>query len=126
MKRLIFLFALLALPPFFAFSGKAGGQCSGVNRQPPHPDTGGRVIVVFKKGVSAACAASVVERHPMDILRRHEALYRYSGQVFFYLASDSLTSEEMVRLLEKDPRVHRVKEESALSILPDRHPPGTD
>ena len=79
------------------------------------------MIVVFKKGVSPVCAKSIVEAHSMTVAREHKALREYADQVFFYLTSDTLTSQEMVRLLKNDPHVHTVKEESTRFLLPGAH-----
>lgn len=85
----------------------------------------GRVNVVFSEGISPECARSIVAAHSMTVLREHEALFKHSRQVFFHLISDTLTSDEMVRRLENDPRVHTVKEESTRSI-PGPHRPGIE
>lgn len=114
------LAALLILSAYGSFFCKADDEPSGLIR-PLDSDFPGRVNVVFKKGVSPESARSIVQAHSMTVLREHQALYEYSGRVFFYLVSDALTSEEMVRLLEKDPHVHTVKEESTRSIPPDPH-----
>jgi hypothetical protein len=126
MNLFILLIALLAAPACCGSIGKAGNQSSEAIPPPSHSDLPGQVIVVFKKGVSPACARSIVETHSMTIARQHEALYKYSDQVFLHLISDTLTSEEMVRRLEKDSRVHRVKEEFYRSVLPDSRRPVVD
>lgn len=126
MKFLILLVAVLAVPAGCASSGSGGGPGSGSFHPESHSAHPGLVIAVFKKGVSAAGARAAVEAHSMTILREHEALREYSGRVFYLLTSDTLSSEEMVRRLEKDPRVHSVMEDSTHFPLPDPGGPGPD
>ena len=120
MKFTIPLAALVFLSACGCSFYKAGDE-SGGTVHPGHSNFTGRVNVIFNKGISPECARSIVEAHSMTVLREHEALYKHSEQVFFHLISDTLTSEEMVRRLENDPRVHTVKEEATRSLLPEEH-----
>jgi hypothetical protein len=125
MKSIIILAAMLALSACCGYLYRAGDESCKTILPPSNSDPPGRVIAIFKKGVSPADARSIAEDHSMTIAGEYEALHEHSGQVFFHLISDTLTSEEMVRRLEKDSRVHRVKAESTRSVLPDPHRPGT-
>lgn len=126
MNFLIIVLALAALPACCGSLDKAADQSSEAISVSSFSAPTGAVIVVFKKGVSLESARAVVKAHSMTITRTHESLHKHSDHVFSHLISDTLTSEEMVRLLEKDPRVHSAREDFDRSLMPDLHRQGTD
>ena len=116
--------AVLALLSLFSLTGCSTAASEGTNAQETHTaaetvqtqESVMRVIVVFKEGVTYNEAVEAAAAYGMKVSIYYKTLSARSNKINMALESSSLQAEEMVRLLQNDPRVE------ALSIDYQRKP----
>ena len=100
--------------------GAAIAKSSAEDKAPAAEYKEGEVLVKFKKGVASTDARSMATSSRMAVAQEYQILGRAKGRVYALLRSSSLTTAQMIEMLEKDPRVESVSPNyrKRLDVLP--------